>query len=206
MPSRQFGFSFNQNRCSGCHTCELACKDYHQLGDGLSYRTIHEFVGGAWQQSAPGIWEQDVFSFYVSMSCNHCSNPACLRFCPTDSIKKDEHGFVMVEGSTCEGCQSCMIACPYHAPRFEEASGHTVKCDGCRDRIEEGLAPVCVEACPQRALEFGLYSDLAEGSHMVEQVGFMPDPQITQPNYTIEPSDFAVATALDARLANKREA
>ena len=30
-----------------------------------------------------------------------------------------------------------------------------LKCDGCLDRLEKGLAPVCVESCTQRAIEFG---------------------------------------------------
>ena len=28
----QFGFSFDQRRCTGCKTCEMACRDYHDLG------------------------------------------------------------------------------------------------------------------------------------------------------------------------------
>ena len=203
---QQFGFSFDQARCTGCHTCELACKDYHHLGGGVAFRTIHEFAGGTWRENPDGSWEQDVFAFYLSMSCNHCSNAACLRFCPSDSITKDDMGFVRVNEKTCVGCQSCMVACPYHAPRFDEALGHTVKCDGCRDRIEEGLQPVCVEACPQRALGFGIYNDLADHPAMVEKVGMMPDPQITQPNYAIEPCEFSRSSAAtQARLLNCRE-
>lgn len=202
----QYGFTFNQNRCSGCRTCELACKDYHHLEGDVAFRTIHEFVGGEWHQNNDGSWDQDVFSFYVSMSCNHCSNPACLRFCPSDSISKDSNGFVVVNSDTCVGCQSCMVACPYHAPRFDEASGHTVKCDGCRDRIEAGLKPVCVEACPQRALEFGPYSRLSDNADVVEQVGTMPSPDITQPNYAIIPAPHAQGTTgSNAQLVNCRE-
>lgn len=204
---RQFGFTFNQNRCSGCRTCEMACKDYHHLEGDAAFRTIHEFVGGAWRQNGDGSWDQDVFSFFVSMSCNHCSNPACLRFCPSDSITKDAGGFVVVNRETCEGCQSCMVACPYHAPRFDETNGKAVKCDGCRDRIEQDLAPICVEACPQRALEFGLYARLADDVRVVEQVGTMPSPNVTQPNFAIVPCPAARSTiGGNARLSNGREA
>lgn len=30
-----------------------------------------------------------------------------------------------------------------------------LKCDGCLDRLEKGVAPVCVKSCTQRAIEFG---------------------------------------------------
>lgn len=189
--SSQFGFSFDQSRCTGCKTCEMACKDYHDLGDGVSFRTICEFAGGMWHQNGEGAWEQDVFAFYVSMSCNHCTNPVCLRLCTSGAVRKDGLGFVTIDPDACDGCQMCMVACPYHAPRFDERSGRIAKCDGCHDRVENGLGPICVEACPQRALDFGVYDDLAERPLMVERVASMPDPHITQPNYAIKPCDAA---------------
>lgn len=188
---RQFGFSFDQSRCTGCKTCEMACKDYHDLGSGVAFRTICEFAGGSWSQDGEGAWEQDVFAFYVSMSCNHCSNPVCLRICTCGAVSKDQLGFVTIDPGTCDGCQMCMIACPYHAPRFDERSGRVSKCDGCHDRVRSGLGPICVEACPQRALDFGIYDDLSERPLVVERVASMPDPRITQPNYIIKPCDAA---------------
>jgi anaerobic dimethyl sulfoxide reductase subunit B (iron-sulfur subunit) len=34
------------------------------------------------------------------------------------------------------------------------------KCDFCVDRIDNGHSPLCVAACPMRALEFGELDDL----------------------------------------------
>lgn len=204
--SRQFGFSFDQGRCTGCKTCEMACKDYHDLGGDLAFRTICEFAGGTWHQDGEGAWEQDVFAFYVSMSCNHCSNPVCLRICPSEAVRKDDLGFVMIDPGACDGCQMCMVACPYHAPRFDERKGQAVKCDGCRDRVENGLGPICVEACPQRALGFGVYDDLSDRPLVVERVATMPDPRITQPNYAIKPCDSAESkSAGDSSVVNPLE-
>ena len=188
---RQFGFVFNQARCTGCKTCEMACCDYHDLPVGLAYRNIREYVGGTWMQDASGAWEQDVYAYYLSMSCNHCTNPVCIRFCSSDAITKDASGFVGIDFDACAGCQLCMVACPYHAPRFDESRGIVMKCDGCHDRILEGRRPICVDACPQRALSFGLYSDISDYSLMVEKMQDMPDPDLTQPNYSIEISEVA---------------
>ena len=37
-----------------------------------------------------------------------------------------------------------------------------MKCDLCADRVAQGEQPICVEACPLRALDFGEISELRE--------------------------------------------
>ena len=75
----------------------------------------------------------------------------------------------------------------------------------CFDRVEEGLAPICVEACPQHALAFGMYKEI-DRPLLVERVGVMPDPSITQPNYAIDPCEVAIrATVEPDDLRNLQE-
>ena len=62
-----------------------------------------------------------------------------------------------------------------------------------------------MEACPQRALGFGIYDDIADHPLMVERVATMPDPVITQPNYAIEPCEAALRAADAAALQNLGE-
>lgn len=203
----QQGFRFIQSRCNGCKTCEVACKDYHGLKDETALRTVYEYAGGSWQKDDQGAWVNDVFCYHLSMSCNHCSNPVCARFCPVEAISKQDGGFVTIDHAMCVGCQSCMIACPYHAPRFDEARGVPVKCDGCYERIAAGKKPVCVEACPQRALEFGSYVDLSSGKPLLSTMEPLPSAELTQPNFAIDPSDAALAAqGRDGFVVNIREA
>ena len=120
----QFGFSFDQRRCTGCKTCEMACRDYHDLGVGPAFRTVHEYAGGIWTQNDEGAWEHDVFAFYVSMSCNHCTNPVCLRFCTSDAIAKDDFGFVRVDVERCTGARYALCRARI-TPRASTRRAHT---------------------------------------------------------------------------------
>lgn len=42
---KQYGFYFDSDRCTGCKTCELACKDYKDLGTDVNFRRIYEYTG-----------------------------------------------------------------------------------------------------------------------------------------------------------------
>jgi anaerobic dimethyl sulfoxide reductase subunit B (iron-sulfur subunit) len=55
----------------------------------------------------------------------------------------------------------CKDACPYEAPQFGEEKGAKMQmCDLCSERWEEGKKPICVEACPFRALDAGPLEEL----------------------------------------------
>ena len=181
----QFGFYFNAKRCTGCKTCMLACKDYRNLDASVSFRQVYEFVGGSWSKDERGCWAQDCFAFYVSSACNHCASPACMEVCPTGAMGKNELGLVSVDEHRCIGCGYCALSCPYHAPKVDRPVGHSVKCDGCSQRAREGSAPVCVEACPLRALEFGPISDLRARHGRVADMPPLPDSSKTAPNLVL---------------------
>ena len=170
----QYGFHFNGLRCTGCKTCMLACKDFHDLPSSIAFRQIYEYGGGTWQREAEGTLSQNTFCYYVSSACNHCGNPACVRVCPTGAMHKDERGLVSVDGARCIGCGYCALSCPYRAPKVDREAGRSVKCDGCTDRVAVGRMPVCVEACPLRALVFGPIDELRKKSGDVSDLPPLP--------------------------------
>ena len=61
-----------------------------------------------------------------------------------------------------------------------------MKCTGCAERVAEGLAPICVDACPLRALEFGEMEALAEAHpDAVNGIAPLADPAATNPSLLI---------------------
>ena len=78
----QYGFYFDSSRCTGCKTCELVCKDYHDLGPDILFRRIYDFEGGSWEKTPEGAWNKTAFNYHLAVSCNHCDSPACVENCP----------------------------------------------------------------------------------------------------------------------------
>ena len=203
---KQYGFYFDSERCTGCKTCELACKDYKDLGTDVNFRRIYEYTGGNWSQLEDGCWHQDVFAYYMSISCNHCSDPACTKVCPTGAMHKNEDGFVIVNEETCIGCRYCHMACPYDAPQYDAQKGHMTKCDGCYSRVKSGQKPICVDACPLRALDFAPIDELRAKYGEQASIAPLPPSDITHPNLVVKPNKNARPSGdITGFLGNPRE-
>jgi len=152
-------FVVDAARCTGCHTCSIACKDRAGLPDDLDWLRVEEHEAGV----CPGT----TLSFRV-IHCFHCEAPPCVEVCPSQAIARDELGFVALDREECTGCGECIDACPFEAVVLQP-DGIASKCDGCADEAAEGREPTCVRACPMRAL-----SCVPVGSDPIE--GRVTDP------------------------------
>jgi Fe-S-cluster-containing dehydrogenase component len=98
----------------------------------------------------------------------HCVDPACVSVCMIGALHKlPDSGIVAYDKDRCIGCRYCQIACPFDVPKFEWASNQPriVKCELCRERLQEGRLPGCVEVCPRQAVIFGRRSELLVEAH-----------------------------------------
>ena len=60
------------------------------------------------------------------------------------------------------------------------------KCDGCFERVAEGKKPVCVDSCPQRALDFDEIQVLRERYGQQNAIAPLPNPSMTKPNLVVK--------------------
>ena len=139
----------NLDRCVRCDDCVNACATAH---DGNPRFIRHGKKFGNWM---------------VANACMHCMDPVCMIGCPTGAITRDvAEGTVVINDSTCIGCETCADSCPYSNIQMVEINdkyGNPVldlethkpilkatKCDLCIDQLG---GPACVRACSQGALQ-----------------------------------------------------
>ncbi len=172
---KQHGFHFTADNCIGCHACEAACSEKNDLPAYLSFRSVGYIEGGSY----PAYQRLN-----ISMACNHCDDPVCLKGCPTRAYTKyPEYGAVLQDPDTCFGCGYCTWVCPYNAPQLDLSKGEVSKCNMCVDRLEVGLKPACAAACLGSALDFGLIETTPEHKEQAKiNIPGFPDPRITNPN------------------------
>ena len=172
---KQHGFYFNADNCISCHACESACSEKNDLPPHLAYRAVGYVEGGSYPSYT---------RLNISMACNHCDDPVCLKGCPTRAYTKfAEYGAVLQDPDICFGCGYCTWVCPYNAPQLDMTKGHVHKCNMCVDRLEQGLKPACASACLAGALDFGVTETTPENREQLKtQIPGFPSPDITNPN------------------------
>lgn len=135
---------FNRKDCMGCHACEVACKQEHDLGVGP--RLVRVIEGS---------------SDFTPVFCHHCAKAPCRDACPVEAISRNEQGIVLIDEELCIGCRECIDACPFGAMQYEENKNVAVKCDLCSDRLQEGKKPACMSICPTGCISISTPKNIA---------------------------------------------
>ncbi len=173
MAGRQIAFFVDSTKCINCKTCEIACQDFHDVAAGQRMRKVRTFEGG----ECPA-----VFAYNISMACNHCESPMCVKYCPAGAYtKRPQDGIVIHDRRRCIGCRYCTWVCPYGAPQYDPGEGRIRKCNLCVEELDRGKSPVCVDACPMRAIEIGWLEDVEARMGATMSVRNVPGPELTKP-------------------------
>ena len=165
----QYAFEVSLDRCTGCKACVSACHSLNGLDDHEAWRDVGVLHGGERNKT----WQQT-----ITTACHHCGDPGCLNGCPVGAYEKDaDTGIVRHLDDQCIGCSYCILKCPYDVPKYSKKRGIVRKCDMCHQRLAEGEAPACVQACPTEAIRIVKVaketpSDFLPGA---------PDPSVTLP-------------------------
>ncbi|MBB5350731.1 Fe-S-cluster-containing dehydrogenase component/DMSO reductase anchor subunit [Haloferula luteola] len=174
----QYAFEVSLDRCTGCKACVSACHNLNGLDEHEAWRDTGTLVGG---KVAPG-WQQTITS-----ACHHCEDPGCLNGCPVGAYEKDpDNGIVRHLDDQCIGCSYCILKCPFDVPKYSKQRGIVRKCDMCHQRLAEGEAPACVQACPTEAIRIvkvPTQTPIAppRTSPLPVFLTGAPDPSITRP-------------------------
>lgn len=163
----RYGMVIDLDRCIGCLACSIACKVENCTGPGVFWNIVEDEEVGFYPL---------VKRRFIPRLCMHCENPSCVDVCPSGASYKGEDGIVLVDFDKCIGCQDCIIACPYGVRYFiaenegyfkigitpyeergfaKHRPGVVEKCTFCKDRLEQGKDPACVEVCSVKARTFG---------------------------------------------------
>lgn len=144
---KQPAMIIDTNRCMGCQSCIIACKEQNKTPKGFFVTTVTKQSHGTY----PSAWHS-----YKPSLCHHCEDAPCLNACVPKATFPLDSGIIVVDWEHCIGCGACVQACPYDA-RFQDPTNQNKvdKCDFCATLLEKGLEPACVETCPSSARIFG---------------------------------------------------
>jgi len=170
-------FRINVDRCNGCYSCQIACKDEHCSNDWTPYAKpqpdwqhfwgkledhIRGNVGPALPENPKIRMTSHVKVDYVFVPCQHCVDAPCIEECPIDAIYTRSDGLVIIDPKICNGCHRCVPACPYGRIYMNNALLIAQKCTGCAHLVDRGevFATRCADNCPHEAILFGDESEL----------------------------------------------
>jgi carbon-monoxide dehydrogenase iron sulfur subunit len=135
-------------KCLACKSCEIAC--------ALAHSKSKEIEKAVTESPRPQrmVTVEAAGEFSVPIQCRHCEDALCIEICPTGAIQREnEQSPVLINKEMCIGCKLCVLICPFGVLQIGRQGRAIVKCDMCYERAKEGKLPMCVEACPTKALK-----------------------------------------------------
>lgn len=178
--NKKYCMVIDSSVCIDCKACMVSCKVQNNVPRGYWRNWIKhtepDFTLG-----------NKTYIHFQPGGCMQCDNPTCVTACPSGATFKDEStGIVHVDEKLCIGCGNCVTACPYGARYRHPVKRVPDKCDFCRERLDRGLLPACVDTCPTKARTFGDLNDpQSEVSRLLKErktVKITSKPVDTKPN------------------------
>lgn len=198
--NQHWGMALDLERCIGCHACSVACKVENEIELGVFRTKVYYYDSGVF----PALRRA-----FLPTLCMHCEDAPCVQACPTDSIKRADNGIVGINVNSCNSSGNCVRACPYGAIHIDPVYNVADKCDFCAHRLEAGMQPACVEACPADVFKFG---DLRDPDSAIvrfqekyrDQLGVLKQEKGTRPQVQYRGLGTTVPQAIEQKIPEGR--
>jgi len=128
--------------------------------------------------------------YFFPDQCRHCVSPPCKEVADGKAkgavIHDEKTGAILFSSKVkikAEDFKEIREACPYDIPRIS-GGGIMGKCTMCFDRIQGGMPPACVKACPTGTMSFGDRKAMLElaNKRLAEVKGAYKDAMLTSPD------------------------
>lgn len=150
----KFGIVVDLDMCTGCQSCEVACKIENNIALGEKWNKVIE--------RGPFGTFPHIEKYWLPVMCQQCEDAPCVHVCPTGASHRDpETNVVLIDKEKCIGCKYCMMACPYGVRNWNEEEKVVEKCTMCSQLTAVGKLPYCVSICPNEARFYGDLDDPA---------------------------------------------
>ena len=192
-------FLIDLDKCTGCHNCQIGCKDEHCGQAWLPYAEEQPETGQFWMNLKE--FERGAVPHvkvtYMPTMCNHCENAPCMNIATDGAVYRRDDGLVIIDPVKAKGQRKIMDACPYDVVYWNDDLDIPQKCTGCAHLLDGDhplSVPRCVDNCHVDVVTFGEEADLdLEGTEVLR-------PELnTKPRvfYRGLPKKFIAATVYD---------
>ena len=163
-------------KCIGCRACTVACKSENDVSLGRFRTVIQERTYGTFPDTKK-VFLPIMCNHCEGKEEDKV--PPCVKACPeypgerltymTPEGKKIRYrggatykrpdGLILIDKELCIGCGKCIDGCPYGVRSFDpfvkagkKPEKQAVdKCDFCKQRLDNGIEPACVNTCQGKA-------------------------------------------------------
>jgi len=189
---KRYAMLIDLRKCIGCNACAVACKSENDVPLGVWRSWVKRVEKGTYPHAK---------EFFLPIVCNNCEKPICVTVCPVKASIQRPDGIVYVDPHRCIGCRYCMASCPYGVRYINPVTKIVEKCFWCHHRVDAGLEPACVLACPTGAILFG---DKNDPDSMITKALAENAVQVIKAEMGTEPQTFYIG--LDQEAVDTKEA
>ncbi len=152
-----YAWLIDTSKCIGCNACTIACKDQFVDNDWPPYSLAQPGpAGDFWMQVVPKEWgkaiDASVKVRYLPEPCMQCDNPPCVKAGTGGALYLRPDGIVIIDPVKSKGQKQVVAACPYGKIYWNDQLQIPQKCTLCLHRLDKGLQPACVNACPTQVM------------------------------------------------------